>query len=176
MTFNGTQKIILRFVQPPTLYMKHAIYINIHVFTNKRRCYLALWRANVSWVLHGSVFSLSHVPIPLGLFPNSGEHSRNHPCDISLQIFIRMSSKQTSPPFWSSYEQQPSELGTPSVLPTSISPNSCGSLSPTCRPSLITQQWCPRPNPILLLLLILIINSCQFWVFIFIYLVFKILT
>ena len=37
MTFNGTQKIILRFVQPPTLYMKHTVYIHINIYIYQQK-------------------------------------------------------------------------------------------------------------------------------------------
>lgn len=69
MTLNGTQKIIHRLVQPPTLYLKHTIHVcNIHIcviiynfLINQKRKYMILLSA------------ACHVPFPLGLFPDTAE-------------------------------------------------------------------------------------------------------
>lgn len=97
-----------------------------------------------SGVLHESTFCPSHIPLPFGLLPDSGEHRRNHSCEnISLQAVKRgAKSKYLHHSDIATDQQQPCESVPASELPSLIPLNLSAPASLTCRPSFITQQCC----------------------------------
>lgn len=76
------------------------IQINIYIFTcQTRQCTEHQCQLSAAWK-----YLLLKLLFPLGLFPDSGEHSRNRSCEnISLQVLIRMSYKKRPLPLWCPY-------------------------------------------------------------------------